>query len=335
MATYLLSGDSGLPDKYVVAMLTAQGYSPYPDGEYVKDGRLLYKDGACGVKYVDFLYVENFPDMPFDPNTYGINCDWHSLHEASCVYPICRKDRLHDSLKDSGLVARTWPLDEFEYNGGVYILRPSHMLATSGIDILIVDSPESWEQARNFYTTKISAHSKYHKKHMQYYRVIVSEYIARPLLFEGRKFHLRLYGINLSTRGGFWIARGHGKILTAAKPFALANFADKGIHDTHLSSTPRDLIYPEDFPRPELIPDIDKQLDKMEAALAGLTTPQPYGQATRSFSVYGLDVMIDEDGRAILIEVNDRAGMGGVSPNSPRLADMFARHCSWIASFLF
>jgi hypothetical protein len=331
MKTYLFSGELGQGAWRFEEILREHGYAPY-NGDCAVNG-VLQPNTQCSIEYVDLLYADHFEHSSYDPNTYQIKCDWHSRHDAKTVYPICRKDRLHNSLPEWR--AKTWPIESFQYVRGVYILRPSHMLAAAGRDIRIVDSAESFASAKEFYAAEAAKYAKSKKEHVQYYRVIVSEYIADPMLFEGRKFHLRLYGINLSDRSGFWIARGHGKILTAAKLFALANFADKGIHDTHLDSTPRDIIYPEDFPRPELLPQINGQLDQIEEALAKLSHPKPYPQATRSFYIYGIDVMVRENGQIVLIEVNDRIGMGGVDQNDPRLNDMFERHCKWLASFLF
>jgi hypothetical protein len=331
MKTYLLSGTSGYDWSYFREILHARGYSPYPDGEYVRDGALLLKDGNCGIPYVDMLLVEMITEHGFDKNTYGIKCDWHSLHTGDSQRTIVRKDMLHDYLHDSGLIARTWSLDDFQYTGGVYILRPSSLLLSSGIDILIVNSVETWERARAFYATKIAAHSKYHSKSLQYYRVIVSEYIANPVLLNGRKFHIRLYGINFSDRDGFWIARGHGKILTAGKPFELANFDDKSVHDTHAKSTDFDYLFPDHYPRPEDLGRINEQLDSLQVLLGKLPRMQSYSQAQRSFHVFGLDIMV-EGSRIILLEINDRIGY---KENGPEFKKLCQLHAKWLESFLF
>jgi hypothetical protein len=331
MKTYLFSGDLGQGAWRFEEILRERGYVPY-DGDCAANG-VLQPNTQCNIDYVDLLYVNHFKNSSYDPNTYNIKCDWHSRHDAKTVYPICRKDRLHSSIPE--WCAKTWPIESFQYVQGVYIIRPSHMLMAAGKDIRIVDSAESFASAKEFYAVEAAKYARSKKEHMQYYRVIVSEYITDPMLFEGRKFHLRLHGINLSTREGFWIAREHGRIFTAAKPFIMSDFEDKSIHDTHNISTPRDLFFPEDFPAPELLGKINTQLDAIEKALAKLSSPRPYPQARRSFQVYGIDLMVRTDGTIVLIELNERPAHPVKDPKDLKVIRAFTEHGNWLGRFIF
>jgi hypothetical protein len=332
MKTYLFSGCSGYDWSFFREILHTHGYSPYPDGKYVHDGELLLKDGPCNIPYVDFLVSEWNVDIGrYDPNTYGIKSDWHSLHLLSTVDNLRRKDLLHECLAHTPFIAKTVALEDFQYNGGVYILRPSSIMANSGIDILVAYDEESFAAAKEFYTAKISAHSKYHNKSLKYYRVIVSEYITKPMLFEGRKFHLRLYGLSISGDGKFSIAK-HGKIITATAPFVLDDYNNKAIHDTHFKGAERDLTFPDDYPSDPN--PVYEQLAELEVELSKLSNPLPQPSAKRSFHIFGLDVMVDVAGKIYLLEVNARPGFGCVKKDQ-KCAELCKRHAQWLSSHLF
>jgi hypothetical protein len=326
MKTYLFSQYSGYDWSFFREILHAHGYSPYPDGEYVRSGELLLKDGPCNIPYVDFLVSEWNTDIGrYDPNTYSIKSDWHSLHLLSTVDNLRRKDLLHECLAHTPFIAKTVALDDFQYNGGVYILRPSSIMANSGIDILIVYDEKSFAAA------KISAHSKYHNKSLKYYRVIVSEYITKPMLIDGKKFHLRLYGISISGSGKFSIAK-YGKIITAAAPFILGDYDNKAIHDTHLKGAEKDLTFPDDYPS-DTNP-VYEQLAALEVELSKLSNPLPQPSAKRSFHVFGLDVMVDLAGKIYLLEINERPGFEPLKKDQ-KYAELCSRHAKWLEGHLF
>eukprot|EP01105_Mastigella_eilhardi_P017576 TRINITY_DN403_c0_g1_i4.p4 TRINITY_DN403_c0_g1~~TRINITY_DN403_c0_g1_i4.p4 ORF type:complete len:133 (-),score=28.51 TRINITY_DN403_c0_g1_i4:459-857(-) len=98
---------------------------------------------------------------------------------------------------------------EGEGTGGaqVYIIRPVGRGAFSGHGIRLACTLEELEEARHALSAKFT-------------KVIASIYVQRPLLFEERKLHLRMY-FPVCTESDAapyrWFFWQRGKILTAGK----------------------------------------------------------------------------------------------------------------------
>jgi hypothetical protein len=328
---WLFSGDVGMDYTHLKTKLRAVGLLPYPDGDLVKNGQLLYSHEKCDIKQVDFLHVEllAIEDITnnIDPNTYRIHTRVHNILDMETVDLLRRKDQLHASLAGTEFIAKTVRMDEFEYTGGVWILRPSSMFAASGNDIMIVSNSEEFNSARDFYTNRAQAHQRFHKLNAKYYVVIVSQYITQPMLFRELKFHLRLYMFTTPASRPK-ISRKHGKIITAAEPYKQADWSNKRIHDTHLKSTSGDFFFPRDFPAQEMLPGINEQLDALENTLALLCNKQaPYKEQTElGYHIFGLDIMVRDTGKIVLIEINERPGITCAGP----CTEFQTQHCEWV-----
>jgi hypothetical protein len=212
------------------------------------------------------------------------------------------------------------------------------MLACSGLDIKIVCAAGDYEAAAEYYRAKQQAFGKVFNKTMKYYQTIVSEYITKPMLLHGRKMHLRLCAISTTE----YLIDGSpvfdfapvGELLLARLPYIAEDWQNKDIHDTHFSSTGADYMYPDAFPRPDILPAFRKWLEELAGAIKKFLRPESYPQARASYMVYGLDIMFWEDGRPVLIEINDRPGLTSHGKNEKFYDSMYSWETSHVARLL-
>ena len=164
-------------------------------------------------------------------------------------------------------------------------------------------------------------------------RVIASEYIRDPLLWNGYKFHARVhvlvavYGPTVMARSrevkdrnimvgddgfGRWAAiMPTIKMITSGKPYIDGDYDDEEIHDTHVDRSDNRGFIPED---------IEGGLALRENAIAAVReTLLPlfhhvklYPEATEAgYDIYGYDIMYRKDHSAVILEVNNSPGLSG------------------------
>lgn len=126
----------------------------------------------------------------------------------------------------------------------IYIARPiteidpitkkKKLKAFSGRDIIYIENQKTLDKAKRLLD--------------KYDNILLSEYIMRPLLFTGRKFHLRIYVLITyidSVVKTYLFDKGY--IWTAKLPFKRGDWNNMEIHDSHYKSTDGDPIFPDDF----------------------------------------------------------------------------------------
>ncbi len=325
MSTFLISGDNGGDLAVLKEKLAACGIAPFNMPPRVIDGVLARVSDKLTIPRVGVLVMfHDLNSSGYDHNTYSVECDVQNRHTVESIYPICRKDLLHANPEMVGFVARTWPLADFKFSGAPVIMRPSHMLAAGGKDIIVVSNADEYAAAVAYYTEKQTAHDKIINKSMKYYQVIASEYVTKPMLFNGRKMHLRLFAIStteyLSGGAPIFDFAPVGEILLARDQYVEADWQNKDIHDTHFGSTGADYTFPWAFPRQDILPQFYEWLKNLAAAIKKFLHPQSYPQARNSYNIYGLDIMFWEDGTPVLIEINDRPGQSSYGTN-PKFYD--------------
>lgn len=177
-----------------------------------------------------------------------------------------------------------------KFPGGVWIAKPDGQHASSGFGINIIESQkqlDSWIQktSANRMTTGM----------------VLCEYIRNPRLWQGRKFHYRCY--ILLTSWGTWSICPIAKIITAAKPYKDSNYSDKGIHDSHIKSTPQDIT--------EMISDkLRSVLEKITAKMSEIPHPA-YSDNDSGYHVLAPDI-IDTGDEILLLEINSSPGVGTI-----------------------
>lgn len=302
----------------------------------------------------DLQECNQFKCMNRTPTFVWLNYDEHSMHHLKRKYYRTRiylqnsltnidsiddKDKLHLDMEthfpdiykhhmtNSQLLKQSWnPYSQKNLNGSVYIARPVNILKEQrkigeqdkgygGKDIIIIHDKKSLQNAKLLLD--------------KYENVLISDYIMNPLLFQHRKFHLRVWflaSIINSTFSAYML--DFARILTAKLPYQQSNWNNPDIHDTHLKSSDRDWFFPDDFTnsnittpetnpetnpgknQSEMIPDIINQNRVILTAVAKLLseTVELYDNVKNGFNVFGVDLMITSDSRGnakvVLLECN-------------------------------
>jgi hypothetical protein len=221
-----------------------------------------------------------------------------------------------DFLADSFLLTKQTKYQEG--SGDIFIARPvteinpstkqKKIKAASGKDIIYITDSRTMNKAKELLNN--------------YDNVLISQYIRNPILFKGKKFHLRIYFLIT------WFDSviktylfDEAFIWTAKKKFILDKFHDKDIHDTHYDTTEGDPIFPHDFTSenmgcnitPEIIKNIFDKIKNIMAKVSrllieGETRIKQFSNLKNSFQVEGCDIMITDNFQPILIECNSKAG---------------------------
>ena len=178
---------------------------------------------------------------------------------------------------------------------GVYIVKPAGHGACAGVGVTVVTNDRELEEAR-FVLSK------------RFKNIIISEYIQNPLLYEGKKCHVRMYIlINSDKTWSFW---EKGRVITANLDYKKGDWTNKDIHDTHVKSTSNDLYFPEDILPTKKYKHIYKQMELILSAVADIIKPHVkcYEESKYCCEVFGIDFMITDDYVVKLIEINAEAG---------------------------
>lgn len=183
--------------------------------------------------------------------------------------------------------------------GEVFIVRPIGCGAGGGAGVSVVSNNNDLNYAK--------------KRTNRYKSVIITNYITSPLLFNQKKFHLRMYFMVCVDTHFRWFMFNRGKIITAELPYISNYYNNPKIHDTHFKSTFKNCYFPEDL---DLQPDqnnlIYEQMNTILETAAIIIKPhaKSYSESKYGFEVFGCDFMITNDFVVKLIEINARHDYG-------------------------
>jgi hypothetical protein len=244
---------------------------------------------ALNVTSVTYLHVE-LTEGVFDHSTYEVKSRVKNVLRNE-KRNITSKDRLSTNKRLQEWLAPTRNLSQVENlkEGEVLILKPVGTGAYGGKDIVIVTN-----------TTE---------------------------LLQGKKFHLRTYVLVNTQREHY--AAPFGKILTAKLPYQDGDFTNKAIHDTHLDSTETNWFYPEDLEVPaleksHLMSEVEKVLHVIGESVPALS----YQESKYAYEVFGVDLLITNEYRVVLLEVNEKVGYDFVDERGAR--DFSSKYYSWV-----
>jgi len=166
-------------------------------------------------------------------------------------------------------------------------------------------------------------------KKIPYEKIIICEYLTKTMTIRAYndenhyKFHLRTHmlvfprwknskiGEKMNMCDSLeWFLLKDSKITTAEMPYVKNHYEDPRIHDTHNKSTHRLLLFPQDA---HLICEnigfaekIQQQMNFICEKLIDLLKPhiRPYNETIDAYCIMGLDFMILEGEKVVLLEVN-------------------------------
>lgn len=182
------------------------------------------------------------------------------------------------------------------------------------------------------------AKAKYELGH-KYKYILASEYIKNPMLFNSRKFHLRMYWMVYPDKGGNYYSSlfSLGKIITAGDTFKCSDWHNTAIHDSHFKSTGRNCYFPEDMGlSPDIINSLWKQMEEIISVAFQVILPNAkcYEDTQYGFEVFGCDFMVTSDYIVKLLEINARHDYG-VDDMKKYNQEGFAMFCSRFYEWIY
>jgi hypothetical protein len=148
--------------------------------------------------------------------------------------------------------------------------------------------------------------------------LIINKYQENPLLFDKKKFHLRiLYIVYLNSKDNIKsFMSKYGFIWTAKENYNndIKLYDDVKIHDTHSSSTKTDYLFPNDFEKEfgknktNLV--MEKILNILQLiAKVQVNNISNYPNSKNGYIILGTDFIINNDFDVKILEINNRTGL--------------------------
>ena len=162
------------------------------------------------------------------------------------------------------------------------------------------------------------------------YRFVLSRYITNPKLIKNPennqlyKFHIRLWAVvsidkHDVMRFGLF---NTGNIITSNAPYINSDYNNKKIHDTHQGKSLQisEGSFPHGFPgtkeeKDKLLIDIRAMLADIFKAISN-TVAKMY-KCESGFQIFGIDMMVTDENKPILIEINNQPGIPGYHKHHP------------------
>jgi hypothetical protein len=265
------------------------GQNGIPREEYrsiLYDLGFIDESGAC-VSY--YLYTQD-KDTPSD---YKTQCLLKSVVDSKSISNVADKSLLSKLM--GKYMAKEYRLAECLRRGRVVVddvilFKPVGPMAFGGYGIII---------ATKGTTVLLDPRLKY----------VACQYIRDVMTFKERKFHLRVY-LFVSTWGRCELYPKY-RIITADLPYKKEDWNNKAIHDTHLASTDADYIFAPDGDL--YIERTDNQIKYICKKLVSHIKATPYPESKAGYEMLGLDFLVKSSGKAVLLEVNNNAGIKCVS----------------------
>lgn len=348
--TYLIQDNQGLYHDRLREILNSKGFV-----ELTKQQAL-----AAPNKYVDFFWMgqSNATGDRFDKDLYQIKSKlvtmlWRDKSHIQGKDAISNKQLLYQNMKKyfpdicSKHMAKTYLLkdiqslkdisffenelsdmttiseetSDYSFIKGeplnkIYIVKPVGHGACAGVGVTVVTNDNELEDARKELSKRFR-------------NIIVSEYIQNPLLYEGRKFHIRMYIlINSDSTWSFW---KRGKAMTAKISYKRGDWTNKAIHDSHGETTPKDIYFPEDILYKEKYEYVYQQIKLILGAAANIVKPHVkcYEESKNCCEVFGIDFMITDDYTVKLIEINAEAGYGAKNEDKTKYKQYCNEYFDW------
>jgi hypothetical protein len=251
-----------------------------------------------------------------------LNIDFLNITTKQHLYNyIQSKKDLHSYKK---YFIETFPINDFKkyHFPKYYILRPNDSLG--GKDIIYINTQQELQEAINFYK-----HNRNYKGNIYGNEVIASPYITNLLLFQGKKFHLRMYYI-LSCINGIinYNLMDNYRIYTAKEKFNMEPPFSTLKHDTHSKSTEKFYTFKKDFNKNNLGIDIEitenikNNIFNSSYKICGILTKMIlektgadkipskilFNNQQNGYFIFGIDMFITNDFEPILIECNEQPG---------------------------
>ena len=183
-------------------------------------------------------------------------------------------------------------------------------------------------------------HKLKHKKE----KAVICEYIANPLLIYGLKFNLRCYYL-LYSKGKYNNCYTHSdyQVLTASKPYVNNNYADTDIHLSGGYTHHKRYFWPTDFftmYNKSLLKICQSEINACNTMVCKLLSSvdiKSYSESKAGFKIFCADLLITDEGKVYLLEINTRCGMSptGEENGKKEYLDQFSEHFfKWVLNII-
>jgi len=305
---FTINCSQGLIHTHLIDLLSSKGWTYIPFEQITPDINIDFAwiGGTIGGEY-----------LKFDEKVYSIKTSLKNIIYGSGVkgdyknkdtvtnkyelyYNVCR---ISPEIAKKHL-CESYDLKRLTYlqPNQILIARPVGVGTGGGNGISMITNDNELIQ------TKFSLSRKY-----KY--ILASDYIINPLLFESKKFHLRMYWMVYPDTNNQYkhSLLKIGKIITALHPYQNNDWHNKRIHDSHFKSTIQNRYFPNDLGLPMEITDnlFQQMTNILEVAFAVLLPNiQCFEDTKYGFEVFGCDFMITTDLIIKCIEINAKHDYG-------------------------
>ncbi len=138
---------------------------------------------------------------------------------------------------------------------------------------------------------------------------VLQEYIINPLLYNGHKFHIRHYFYYVPGGKSFYLATG--EIAPAKNKYIQGDWQNKDIHDTHFYGSDGPLFPASLHLSTQQLASVNKQIAELYTGILEMVTGHGkcYKESKSCYEIFGVDLMLTDDYKLKLLEVNEKIGM--------------------------
>lgn len=266
----------------------------------------------------DFLYT--YLDFKYDKRTYSLKSLLKNVTLKSEV-KMTNKNLLFQELEKIPQAKKYLPSNNYINTGNInykevnnlfekhktMIFKPVYGYAGIAIEIF-----DKFEDFRNFTTSKkfsrvfdVIKESNVKKDitSSKYKDWVLQEYIDNPMLIDGKKFHIR--GYYLVYQNKKYLMKT-GEIFLANQKFTLGDYQNRDIHDTHSPKDDNLKFYPKDLKVSKKIEqEIQRQIEDLFHLVGRVDeTFKCYSESKDCYQLFGFDVMVTQDYKVKMIEIN-------------------------------
>lgn len=293
--------------KFIKKLFKERGNWIESDNDYLQ---LFVKEGITYTKDKNLWDIKSIIGNNINPNSTPIS----NKNSHRQLIPKA----LHSFLPDQVSFKLTAKFDTQKYKKyfekyPVLILKPVD--GWGGHGITIHDSFESFEHRIN-QLKQIKNKDKWSEKRNKkydfsnYLNWVLDEYIINPLLYDKRKFHVRVYFIfhqYLNTKKAYIYEKI--RLAIADDSYLPYDFENPKIHDTHyVVKDIMELVYLDQILKPKIYEQVLEQIKTLFTSIAENMKVGCYEENKICYQIYAADIMIDANYTIKLLEINNQPG---------------------------